>query len=68
VHLKAYRRGQQDAEYLTLWSQTRNEPRWAVGQQVRAALKPAGKGQGTGFTGDEDTGRIDYGRLRPRDV
>ncbi len=68
IRLKAYRRGQQDVEYLTLWSQLRNEPRWAVGQQVRAALKLAGKRQGTGFTGGEDAGRIDYGRLRPRDV
>ena len=68
IRLKAYRRGQQDVEYLTLWSQVRNEPRWAVGQQVRAALKLAGTRQGTGFTGGDDAGRIDYGRLRPRDV
>ena len=68
IRLKAYRRGQQDVEYLTLWSQLRNEPRWAVGQQVRAALKLAGTRQGTGFTGGEDAGRIEYGRLRPRDV
>ena len=47
---------------------TKNEPRWAVGQQVRAALKLAGTRQGTGFTGGEDAGRIDYGRLRPRDL
>jgi Domain of unknown function (DUF4091) len=68
IRLKAYRRGQQDVEYLTLWSQLRNEPRWAVGQQVRAALKLAGARQGTGFTGGEDAGRIDYGQLRPRDL
>ena len=68
IRLKAYRRGQQDVEYLTLWSQLHNEPRWAVGQQVRATLKLAGTRQGTGFTGGEDAGRIDYGRLRPRDV
>jgi hypothetical protein len=68
IRLKAYRRGQQDVEYLTLWSQLRNEPRWAVGQQVRAALKLAGTRQGTGFTGGEDAGRIEYSRLRPRDV
>ena len=35
---------------------------------MRAALKLAGTRQGTGFTGGEDAGRIDYGRLRPRDV
>jgi Domain of unknown function (DUF4091) len=68
IRLKAYRRGQQDVEYLTLWSQLRNEPRWAVGQQVRASLKLAGTRQGTGFTAGEDAGRIDYDRLRPRDV
>ena len=68
VRLKAYRRGQQDVEYLTLWTQLHNQPRWAAGQQVRAALKMVGKRQGTGFTGDEDAGTIDFGRLRPRDV
>jgi Domain of unknown function (DUF4091) len=68
IRLKAYRRGQQDVEYLALWSRLRNEPRWAVGQQVRAALNLAGTRQGTGVTGGEDAGRIDYGRIRPRDV
>jgi hypothetical protein len=68
IRLKAYRRGQQDVEYLTLWSQSRAEPRWAVGAQVRAALGLAGKRQGTRFLGGEDAGRIDYGRLRPQDV
>jgi hypothetical protein len=68
IRLKAYRRGQQDVEYLTLWSELRDEPRWAVGQQVRAALKLAGTRQGTGITGGEDAGRIDFGRLRPRDI
>ncbi len=57
IRLKAYRRGQQDVEYLTLWSQLHNEPRWAVGQQVRATLNLAGTRQGTGFTGGEDAGR-----------
>jgi hypothetical protein len=68
VRLKAYRRGQQDVEYLTLWSQRHNQPRWAVGQQIRSILSLTGKRQGTGFTGGEDAGRIDYGRLRPREV
>jgi Domain of unknown function (DUF4091) len=66
VRLKSYRRGQQDVEYLTLWSQLHGEPRWAVGQQVRAALKLAGTRQATGFQGGDDAGRIDYGRLRPQ--
>ncbi len=68
VRLKAYRRGQQDVEYLTLWSQLHTEPRWAVGSQVRAALSLAGQRRGTGFEGGEDAGRIDYGRLRPQDL
>jgi len=68
IRLKAFRRGQQDVEYLELWSRLRNQPRWAVGQQVRAALKLAGTRQGTGVTGGEDAGRIDYGRLRPREL
>ena len=68
IRLKAYRRGQQDVEYLTLWSRLHNEPRWAVGRQVRAALNLAGTRQGTGSTGAEDAGRIDYARLRPQDL
>ncbi len=68
VRLKAYRRGQQDVEYLVLWSQLHGEPRWAVGQQVRTALRLSGTRQGTGFAGGEDAGRIDYGRLRAADL
>lgn len=68
IRLKSYRRGQQDVEYLTLWSQLYNEPPSATGKQVRAALKLAGTRQGSGFTGGEDAGRIDYGRLRPQDL
>ena len=68
IRLKAYRRGQQDVEYLTLWSQLRGEPRWAVGKQVRGALKLAGTRQASGLIGGEDAGRIDYTRLRPRDL
>ncbi len=68
IRLKAYRRGQQDVEYLALWSHLKKEPQWAVGQQVRTALKLAGKREGTSYSGGEDAGRIDYGRLRPRDI
>ena len=68
IRLKAYRRGQQDVEYLTLWSRVSNEPRWAVGRQVRAALNLSGTRQDTGLTDAEDAGRIDYNRLRPGDV
>jgi hypothetical protein len=65
IRLKAYRRGQQDVEYLTLWSQLHGEPRWATGNQVRAALKLAGTHQATG---DDDAGRVDFARLRPQDL
>ncbi len=68
IRLKAYRRGQQDVEYLVLWSSLHKEPRWAVGSQVRAALKLAGTRQATGTTDAEDAGRIDYARLHSRDV
>jgi hypothetical protein len=71
VRLKAYRRGQQDVEYLTLWARQRSLPRWAVGQQVRATLPLAGSRQATesggAGAGAEDAGRIDNARLRPQD-
>jgi hypothetical protein len=35
---------------------------------VRASLGLAGARRGTGITGAEDAGRIDYNRLRPQDV
>jgi hypothetical protein len=68
VRLKAYRRGQQDVEYLTLYSIATDEPRWAVGQRVREALHLVAKRQGTGLTSGEDAGRMDYGRLRSQDL
>jgi hypothetical protein len=68
IRLKAYRRGQQDVEYLTLWSHWLHEPRWAIGRQVRAALNLAGTRRGTGVADAEDAGRIDFHRLRPQDV
>jgi hypothetical protein len=53
---------------LTLWASLRQEPRWAVGNRVRAALKLAGSRQATGIRDAEDAGRIDYTRLRPGDL
>ncbi len=66
IRLKAYRRGQQDVEYLTLWSQLHSQPRWAVKDQVRAALNLAGTRQASGFSGADDAGMIGYARLRPQ--
>src|SRR5262249_43830795 len=68
IRLKAYRRGQQDVEYLTLLSQVESEPRWAIGQRVREAPGLAPERKGTGFTGGEDAGLMHYSRLRPQDV
>jgi Domain of unknown function (DUF4091) len=67
VRLKAYRRGQQDVEYLTLWARQRGLPRWVVGNQVRDMLHLAGSRQATETGGTEDAGRIDNARLRPQD-
>jgi hypothetical protein len=67
IRLKAYRRGQQDVEYLTLLAQVQKEPRWAVGQRVREALHLIGERKGTGFAG-EDAGVIHFARLKPQDV
>ena len=67
VRLKAFRRGQQDVEYLTLYALATGEPRWAVGEQVREALGVAAERKGTG-SGGEDAGVMHYGRLRPSDL
>jgi hypothetical protein len=72
IRLKAYRRGQQDVEYLELWSRHRglHLPRWAIGRQVRQNLHLAGSRQATATEpgGAEDAGRIDYSQLRPQDL
>jgi hypothetical protein len=67
IRLKAFRRGQQDVEYLTLWSRVSGEPRWAVGEAVRGSLGMRGERKGTGFAG-EDAGVITYGDLGPADL
>jgi hypothetical protein len=68
LRLKAFRRGQQDVEYLTLLARVEGEPRWALGRRLREALGLAGVRRGTGFTGDEDAGVVHYSRLLPGDV
>jgi hypothetical protein len=67
VRLKAYRRGQQDVEYLTLLAQIKDQPRWAVGQRVLQALHLVGQRKSTGFAG-EDAGLIHFGSLKPQDA
>jgi hypothetical protein len=69
IRLKAYRRGQQDVEYLTLLSQLTGEPRWALGERLRADLRLAARRQasGPGTPGAEDAGMIRFDQLRPQD-
>jgi len=67
IRLKAFRRGQQDAEYLTILREVLSEPRWAVGEMVRQALNLQAVWEGTGFAG-EDAGRGGYRALRPQDL
>ncbi len=68
VRLKAYRRGQQDVEYLVMLTEHLRAPRWAVGAAVRKALNLSGIRKGTGFTGGEDAGTLHFGQLKPQDV
>jgi hypothetical protein len=68
IRLKAYRRGQQDVEYLNLWCSQRGMPRWAVGRQLRASLHLTGSRHATETQGAEDAGRMDYSGLRPQDL
>ncbi len=68
MRLKAYRRGQQDVEYLTLFSQISDEPRWAIGQKLRQELRLQGQRQASGFTGGEDAGLIQFHALKPQDL
>lgn len=67
LRLKAFRRGQQDVEYLTLWMRSTGLPRWAVGEAVRQRLRLTGERKGTG-AGGEDAGVIQFANLRPRDL
>jgi hypothetical protein len=68
IRLKAYRRGQQDVEYLTLLGQVEREPRWAVGRRVREILRLSAERKGSGFAGGEDAGLIQYSRLKPQEL
>jgi hypothetical protein len=68
VRLKAYRRGQQDVEYLTLLTAVLKEPRWAVGQRVREELKLAGVRGASGVAAVEDAGVVRYNQLKPQDL
>ncbi len=66
IRLKAYRRGQQDVEYLTLWEHHAGQPRWALGQRLREVLHLAGQREGTDFADGEDAGVITFAGLLPQ--
>ena len=68
IRLKAYRRGQQDVEYLTLLTKAKREPRWSIARRVRLTLKSAWLPKGSKPGGSEDAGRIDYGKLSTGDL
>ena len=68
IRLKAFRRGQQDVEYLTLLTRVTGEPRWAVAARVREALKFSGVRGGSGSGAAEDVGTVRYPGLRPEDL
>ncbi len=68
IRLKAYRRGEQDVEYLTLLSNVLGQPRRAVGEATRKALNLKAELQGTDFAGGEDAGVVHYADLLPQDA
>jgi hypothetical protein len=65
IRLKAYRRGEQDVEYLTMLALATGQPRWAVGETVRQALRLAGERK---TAGGDDAGVVNFARLKPQDV
>ena len=68
IRLKAFRRGQQDAEYLTLLAQLLGEPRASLGRAVRRELGLAAEHRGTDSGAEEDAGVLHYADLSPEDV
>ena len=64
IRLKAFRRGQQDVEYWTLYGLETKEPRWAMGETLRAALKLDAERHASG----EDAGVLLYRKIRPEDL
>jgi hypothetical protein len=70
LRLKAYRRGQQDVEYLTLWARAARQPRWAVGEAIRQSLGLSGvrTASDSEVAGAEDAGVIQFAKLLPADL
>ena len=57
IRLKAYRRGQQDVEYLTALCRATGRPRWDVAQALRKRLTLEARST---FRSSEDAGTQDY--------
>ncbi|HEY2249818.1 MAG TPA: DNRLRE domain-containing protein [Planctomycetaceae bacterium] len=68
ARLKAYTRGQQDVEYLTLLARVEKQSQQELAPRVREILPLPRSREGTGFAGGEDAGRVDYGKIRPQDL
>ena len=68
IRLKAYLRGEQDAEYLALLAKLERRSQLEVGEQVRRVLALRAQKKSTGFTGGEDAGVTVFSDLRPQDV
>lgn len=67
VRLKAFRRGQQDVEYVTLLAKMSQKPRGAVAKEVREHLRLSGQRGSSGLPAVEDAGTVRYGRMSPGD-
>lgn len=65
IRLKAYRRGQQDTEYLEQLCRVDDVPRWQMASLVRNLIDWRAVREGTGVQAAEDAGRIGYGNLQP---
>ena len=64
IRLKAYRRGEQDVEYLTLLAQVDGPAALGGGRSACGeALHLAGERKGSGFTGGEDAGVVNFAQL-----
>lgn len=65
VRLKAYRRGQQDVEYLVLLAQLLKQPRWAISESVKGLLSLTAT---THQAYAEDAGIVRFDKLSPVDL
>ncbi|MGE5610549.1 MAG: hypothetical protein ACM359_14960 [Bacillota bacterium] len=62
IRLKAFRRGQQDVEYLTILAAATQQPRFAIAQSVRQWLNLSATVE---QKSDDDAGLVRYDRLDP---